>query len=332
MSRKLSLLSLVAVLQVGLTACDSTVVRNCPVIGKDPSSNIYNLDYKLIIPADCPVPLASPGTEKKYAAAKIYDYGTVDFRYATVKIKNSKGETVADEATVFLGIIAEVGDEYVAATGAKTFSDYDRGVFRVWSEDASKTAYGETKLTYQESSLTTSVSGTRIPEPNTTHTWYAPTSGGYPAYSYQWYRDGNPVGTGSSYTGNAGTTNFDLRVEVTDQTWSTRAAVLAPKVGGVAVTVDGPTLVYASQNGGTWNAYPQGGTGQYTLEWYLDDIYVGSGTSWSGYTGEGGHSLQVKLTDSAGAFDNTSIFVRGLGSGDGSCDPVPPELTCSTEG
>jgi hypothetical protein len=323
MPRKLLLLSLVAALQVGLSACGS-VVRNCPVIGKDPSSNVYNLDYKLIIPADCPVPLASPGTEKKFAAAKIYDYGARDFNYANVKISNSKGETVAHEATVFAGIIAEVGDEYVAATGTKTYDDYDRGFFRVYSTSNTKTAFGETKLTYQQTTLKTAVSGTTIPAPNTTHTWYAPTSGGYPGYSYQWYRDGNPVGNGSSYTGNAGTTNFDLRVEVTDQTWSTRAAVLALKVGGVAVTVSGPTLVYASQNGGTWNAIAQGGTGQYTLDWYLDDVYVGSGVSWTGYTGAGGHILEVRLTDVAGAFDNTSIFVEGLGSGDGTCDPRAP--------
>ncbi|MBW3654875.1 MAG: hypothetical protein KY444_02120 [Gemmatimonadetes bacterium] len=48
----------------GLVGCTPTV-RNCPIIAKSPSSNIYDLDYKLLIPADCPIPLASPGTENE---------------------------------------------------------------------------------------------------------------------------------------------------------------------------------------------------------------------------------------------------------------------------
>lgn len=326
MTRKLILLLAVA-LQSSLAACGD-VIRNCPVIGKDPSSNIYNLDYRLIIPADCPVPLANPGNEKKYAAAKLFDLGEVDFYYASVKVKNSKGETVANDATLFFGTIAEPSDEYIAATGRKTFDDYDVGIFRAWSQDSRKSAYGETKLTYQESSLATKLTGTMIPSPSTTHTWDAPTSGGTPGYMYQWYRDGNPVGNGSSYTGDAGTTDFDLRVEVTDQTWSTKAAVLAVDVGGVAASIDGPTLVYASQGGGNWTANGLGGTGSYTFDWYLDEQWVGTGQAWSGYTGEGGHNLQVQIRDAAGAFDSHSIFVTGIGSGDGTCDPVPPAVTC----
>ncbi|HEY7767322.1 hypothetical protein [Longimicrobium sp.] len=326
MTRKLILLLAVA-LQSSLAAC-TPVIRNCPVIGKDPLSNVYHLDYQLIIPADCPVPLASPGTEKKYAAARVYDLGDVDFFEATVTIKNSKGETLAEDASFFFGGIAEPSDEYIAATGKKTFDDYDVGTFRAFSSDFSKTAYGQTKLTYQQSSLATKLTGTVIPSPNTTHTWYAPTSGGTPGYMYQWYRDGSPVGNGSSYTGNAGTTDFDLRVEVTDQTWSTRAAVLAADVGGVQALMDGPTLVYSSQNGGSWTASGLGGTGSYTFNWYLDGQWVGSGAVWSGYTGESGHNLQVQMRDGAGAFDSESVFVTGIGSGDGTCEPVPPAVTC----
>lgn len=327
MTRKLILIAALAGLQAGVSACEE-VIRNCPVIGKDPVSNIYHLDYELIVPADCPVPLAAPGTEKKFLAARIYDYGEADFKYASVKVRNSRGETVAHKTTQFFGIIAEPGDEYIAATGEKTVDDYDRGMFEAWSWDYTKSAYGETKITYQESSLTTNLTGSRIPQPNTEHTWHAPTSGGYPAYMYQWYRDENPVGNGSSYTASSGTTNFDLRVEVTDQTWSTRAAVLAARVGGVEVSISGPALVYYSEGGGEWTATGNGGTGAYTFEWYVDEEWVGSGPVWSGYPGEYGHALQVQMRDSAGAFESHSVFVEGIGSGTGSCDPVPPELVC----
>lgn len=323
------LLTLLALLplQALLTACDESYVRNCPVIGKDPSSNYYNLDYELLIPADCPVPLANPGTEKKYAAARILDLGTIDFTYASVKVKNSKGETVADDAVNFFGGIAEPGEEYVAATGTKTFSDHDVGIFRAWNISSSKTAYGETKLTYQQSSLSTRLSGTRIPAPNTSQTWTAPTTGGTPAYAYQWYRDGVAVGTGSSYTTNVGTTDFDLRVEVTDQTWSTRAGVLDVDVGGVGAAIAGTSQTYAATGGDTWTATGQGGTGSYTFQWYLADTLLGTGSSWSGYPGDGNHALQVRVTDSAGATASAYKLVRGIPD-NGGCIPPPGQRTC----
>lgn len=303
-------------------------IRNCPVIGHDSGADQYGLEYKLVVPADCPVPLAQPGVDKKRAGARLTDLGTVDFAWLLTTVKNSNGQKVADRIDAFLGPFAESSVEYVAATGTKQFSDYDDAKFFAYSAAGDKHANGTTRISYEQSSLATRLTGNTIPSPNTTHTWNAPTSGGTPGYMYQWYRDGNPVGNGSSYTGDAGTINFDLRVEVTDQTWSTRAAVLMADVGGVLATIDGPTTVYASQGGGTWTASGTGGTGSYTFDWYLDDQWAGSGSSWSGYPGEGPHTLQVRLSDSSGKFTSESAFVNGVGSGDGTCDPVPPQLTC----
>lgn len=314
-------------LHTGLSACDP-YIRNCPVVGKSPSSNLYNLEYELLIPADCPIPLASPGLETKYAAARLADLGVSDFNYAIVKVKNSKGETIADDATVFLGGIAEPAEEYVAATGTKRFDDYDVGIFRAWNAAGTKAAAGETRLTYQQSSLATRLAGTRIPQVNSSQTWTAPSSGGYPAYSYRWYRDGQLVSTASSYSTTVGSSDFDLRVEVTDQTWSTRAAVLDVDVGGVAVTIRGPSEVYPSR-GGSWTASGQGGTGAYSFEWYLDDVLIGTSSSWSGYPGDGRSALQVRMRDSAGAFTSLSKLVHGLpDSEEDECVPIPGARAC----
>jgi hypothetical protein len=145
---------------------------------------------------------------------------------------------------------------------------------------------------------------------------------------YQWYRDGTPVGNGSSYTATVGSTDFDLRVEVTDQTWSTVAAVFMVVPGGVEAAISGPSLVYSSAGGGTWTATGRGGTGAYTFTWYIDDVAVGTGPSLTTYPGEDAHTVRVDMTDSAGAFDSHSFRVTGVGRGDGTCEPVFPAVTC----
>lgn len=320
-----------AAVMTAMTGCDP-YIRNCPVIGKSPSSNIYHLDYELLIPADCPVPLASPGTEQKYAAARVWDFQAVDMRYAGVEVKNSQGTRKARELTLFVGtpgvMLAEPKALYTAATGTQTFSDHDVGIFRAFSESGDKSADGRTRLTYQQASLATSLVGEEIPQPNTSHTWTAPVSGGYPGFSYQWYRNGSPVGTGSSYTGSAGGAPFSLRVEVTDQTWSMVAAVLAVDVGGIRTAISGPTNVWASQGGGTWTASAQGGTGPYNYTWYLDGALFGYGPTITTYTGENMHDLEVQVTDSAGAFHSDVLTVHGIGSGTGGCEPLPPAVAC----
>jgi hypothetical protein len=297
----------------GLGGCGQQTVRNCPIIGADPSSNVYKIDYELLIPADCPIPLASPGTEVKYAAARLTDLDGVDMQAARIDVTNSKGASVGSQVTPFVGVgtgvaLAEVRAEYVAGTGTRSFSDYDMASFRAWHPGTGKTAKGQTRLTYQQTNLSTSVSGERVPLPNSSHTWNAPAAGGYPGYSYQWYQNDVPVGTGSSYTATTGSTDFNLRVEVTDQTWSTVAAVLAVNVGGVEAALAGPKLLNEGERG-TWTASARGGTGTYTYSWYYDEQLVGSGTSYSRTPTAGTHEVRVQVRDGAGEQHGRSMYV-----------------------
>jgi hypothetical protein len=296
-----------------LSGCGETEVEGCPIISASPNSNIYYLDYELVIPAKCPIPLASPGTEKKYAAAEIWDFNGSDMTWATVEVHNSAGRRVATETVPFLVTTsagyAEPRAEYVAATGGKTFNDHDIATFRAFNLTTGAAANGKTKLTYQRSSLSTRLAGEPVPLPNTTHTWSAPVSGGYPGFMYNWYRDGSHVGNGSSYSAAVGTTDFNLRVEVTDQTWSTVAAVLVVDVGGVEPSITGPSTVYEG-DGSEWTASARGGTGVYTFNWYVDDVWVESGPVFDGSVGAGSHVLRVDAQDTAGEYGTESKPVR----------------------
>lgn len=49
-----------------------------------------------------------------------------------------------------------------------------------------------------------------------THTWTADVAGGTDPYTYEWYRDGQLVSTLGSYTGTAGSSDFDLELDVED--------------------------------------------------------------------------------------------------------------------
>ncbi|HEX8454803.1 MAG TPA: hypothetical protein VF647_22185 [Longimicrobium sp.] len=306
-------------------------IANCAV--SQENAGLYELEFELVIPAECPVPLANPGIEKKYAAAKIWDRGTEDMYYASVKVRNSAGKEVESELTIFLrdfvgNRYAVPRAEFVAASGAGTFTDTDLVTFHASSQTGNKLAQGRTTLRYRQTTLSTRLVGEKIPPPNTTQTWSAPVTGGYPGFTYAWYRDGMLVGSSPTYTGTVGTGDSNLRVEVTDQTWSTVAAVLSLNVGGIEATIDGPTVVYASQGAQTWSATARGGTGTYTFDWYLDDIYAGSGITWSSYPGENWHRLEVRAQDSAGEFDAHALNVHGFGDNDPGCQPVPPQLTC----
>jgi hypothetical protein len=302
-----------ALLVAALTGCGESYVKNCPMIGANPSSNLYNLDYELVIPSECPIPLASPGTETKYAAAKIWDLGGSDMTQAAVEVKNSAGKRVANETVPFLVTtgagFAEPRTSYTAATGRRTFSDHDTATFKASNIATGKSANGKTKLYYQQTSLSTRLAGESVPQPNTAHTWTAPVSGGYPAFMYNWYRDGTHVGTGSSYTGIVGTGDFNLRVEVTDQTWSTVAAVLAVNVGGVEAIITGPGVVKEGDSA-QWIASARGGTGSYTYDWYLDDYLVASGPVFNSSLDAGSHILRVHAQDTAGEVGTKSSAIR----------------------
>lgn len=297
----------------GLTGCGHSHVENCPIIDASPSSNVYHLDYELVIPAKCPIPLASPGSETKYAAARIWDLSGSDMNFAKVEVTNSAGARVALQVSPFLVAsgagYAEPRAEYVAATGKKTFSDYDMATFTALHTTTGVSAKGKTKLTYQQTTLSTRLAGEPIPLPNTTHTWTAPVSGGYPGFLYNWYRDGTHVGSNSSYSTTVGTQDFDLRVEVTDQTWSMVAAVLAVDVGGVEASITGPSVVYEG-DGSEWVASARGGTGSYTYSWYVNDYLVDGGPVFGGYLDAGSHVLRVQVQDTAGEVGTLTRTVK----------------------
>jgi hypothetical protein len=191
------------------------------------------------------------------------------------------------------------------------------------------------RITYRASAMSANViAGTRIPLAGATGTWMAGATGGVRPYRFQWYRDGNPVGTDSAYTAVAGASDFELRAEITDAGGNTRTAAALIDVDGVKAAVAGPSSVHAAE-GGSWSASGQGGYPPYTFDWYaLDDNlaeqWVGSGEAWEGYPGDGGRQLRVRMTDSRGTTDNAMMPVRGFGGGSEACQPVPPQITCSS--
>jgi hypothetical protein len=293
----------------------------------------------------CPIAIVQPG-ERVYGGTTMYDYSPVSnevkfARKARLKFINSVNvdkfnsefrhayfDTYVREYELF--------GYYPAATGRGTLNDHDFMSIRVIDTcclDRSA-AYAELKLDYGgDANFRFSIAGSEIPLANSSHTWTVSSpSGGHP-HSYTWSRGSTPVGSGSSYTGNAGGSDFAFRVDGTDAYGRTAASVMHVDVDGVRTTLSGPTLVYASQNGGTWTAMATGGYPPYSYEWFIDDVSMGIGSNtWDGYTGEHNHTLRVRLRDALGAVHDARLDVQGLGRGDGSCDPVPPQLTCSVDG
>jgi hypothetical protein len=73
--------------------------------------------------------------------------------------------------------------------------------------------------------LTSSISGNSYPQAYTYETWYAGAANGTGPYSYSWYRDGNFVGTGNTYSDYVDTA-FQLQVTVTDAAGATATSGL----------------------------------------------------------------------------------------------------------
>jgi hypothetical protein len=327
--------------------CRDITIRNCQRVG-GVDQNLWDLDYSFQIPSNCPVPLGGVG-EWKDAGAEIIDNAPFDFRFAEVYVRSSDGSprayginTFSELATYAYSLVAT---GYSAAQGCNcvTFPSntadgallpsrfFDYGTFNATNFSGSLEAWSEIEISYSKSSMILAVSGPDVPLGNATGTWNAPTSGGSEPYTYQWYRNGELVGTASSYTTNVGSDGFGLRVWATDQTQSTRWADYWVDVDGVRVAVTGPSTVYASQNGGTWTASGRGGYQPYTFDWFIEDSdgnseYVGSGQSWSGYPGAGSRRVRARLTDSHGALHDSFELVTGIG--DEQCQPQPPAVTC----
>jgi hypothetical protein len=338
-----------AVLSAACDTLSTNDTQGCPVESHSPSDS-YQLSYRLTSPEPCPATL-SDRAQLKEAAARIVDHGAIDVYGASIEVDSRVGTLVGYEITDFFHDAA-TGDwsatpavRYRAGTALpqspmsltpeQINQEYDRGIFEAWRDrpEMPGNPQGTVRITYRASGMYANViAGTRVPLRNVTESWQASAGGGVAPYSYAWYRDGVLVGSNATYTANAGISDFELRAEITDAGGNKRTAVALIDVDGIATSVQGPTSVYAP-DGGTWQAVSEGGYAPYAVDWFVSDdggmgTWVGSGATWTGYPGEGRHSLRVRVTDAHGTTSIASLDVAGLGGGDGGCQPTPPALTC----
>lgn len=321
-------------------ACDAPTpeqTQNC-TLEEHSTSNQYQLNYQLLLPHPCPAPLAFIG-ELKDAAGKIKDEGAINFSFSEIKVYNSNNtrdwENVS-RFTVENGINTssprvqyQAGTAATAATSPLPNSVTDFGRFTAFNSGGytrTDNPYGVVRIGYRNSPVSASIGGEDVPPANTSQTWNANPSGGSIPYSYTWYRDGIAVGTGSSYTTNVGASSFGLKLIALDASGIQGAAVMAVDVNGVRASLGGPDMSWYSQGGATWSVSGRGGSAPYSYEWFVDDLLVGSGTSWTGYPGVGEHTLHVQMTDAGGAKHSAAMQVQGLG--DEGCAPPFPYRTC----
>lgn len=75
---------------------------------------------------------------------------------------------------------------------------------------------------------------------NSRATWTAGIQGGTAPFTYQWYRDGYPAGTGSSHTEHIDErVDFKLRLEIRDSTGKTAIGERSIRVGERSCTSSG---------------------------------------------------------------------------------------------
>jgi hypothetical protein len=171
-----------------------------------------------------------------------------------------------------------------------------------------------------------------LPLRNTAASWTCTGSGGAAPYTYRWYRNGQLVSQTSSYATTVDTADFGLRAEATDANGVVGYLDMLVDVDGIRGTISGPNIVYYSQGGGTWTASGRGGANSYVFDWYTwDDMsttwqWVGSGSSWTGYPGEGNTEVLLKTTNGTPEHNDIARPVTGIGNE--SCAPVPPAVTC----
>jgi hypothetical protein len=90
-------------------------------------------------------------------------------------------------------------------------------VYDAWMSDLEQIEKDLGKLIVYDSKPDAEIWGPdQVPENVSTCEWTANVTGGTTPYSYQWKRDGQLVGTSSSYSGDTGTADFQLEVTVTD--------------------------------------------------------------------------------------------------------------------
>lgn len=331
-----------------VSACGGApTIRDC-ALDEVISDNGHNLSYSAVMPSDCPVPLGAIG-EQKFIGANIIDSGDDDYSLATTIVRNSAGVEKGSDLVAFIltpsgSKRAQPRADYPAATGYSGSIENgvnlpdaarDRGTFTAILNNLQTGAAGRVTVNYVGTNVMATISGPDVPLSGASATWTGSGSGGSGPYSYAWYRNGSLVSTASSYgVSNVGSSEFGLRLQVTDQTASTRWTDYWVDVDGVRATVGGPTLVYYSEGNATWTATIRGGYSSYAVNWYWDNgsgpSYAGSGTSLTSYPPSAGSwSLYATVTDSQGtATTSTSLYFMAIGDGNGGCTPIPPQITC----
>jgi len=329
-----------------LIACGEPTVRGCAVTETNGSLN--SLQTQMILPSDCPVSLSHIG-EVKFTGAKVLDPNQ-HMRAGQAKVWNSAGniQMIAPaeyQEDVFSGWSVIMEAYYPAATAFNSYwpnygeqlsgSANDYGQFSSGPSAGWWEASATVQITYKRSAAVASISGPDVPLSNTSGTWTGGASGGSAPYSYAWYRNGQLVSNSSTYSAPTGTSEFGLRLEVTDQTWSIATRDYWVDEDGVRATLSGPRTAYSSQGGATWTATGRGGYTPYRFHWYWEaadgsTIDLGEGSTYSGYPGEGDGMLYVTMTDAHGRTSGQYLNVLGIGNPyeSGGCEPVPPAFTC----
>ncbi len=311
-------------------ACGDLTVHGCRI---DNSSNsLYSLQAHLIIPTECPVSLGIIH-ESKYLGAYVTDPNAV-MQYGQLLITNASetlvGQTLAPyQSDLFNGWSATIEIAYPTATGYQgypppagtplTGDANDYGLFESGPEFANWIAYAEIAVNYKMGLARLALEGPDLPLTNATATWTGDASAGSPPYSYAWYRNGQLVGSSQTYTASVGSTSFGLRLEVTDQAWSTSTRDVYVDVDGVRGTLIGPGQVDYGQVG-VWTVSARGGYAPYSIHWYYENALgtttdLGTAASYTGYPGQGTGTLLIEIQDSHGRTDTAALQVVGRAEG-----------------
>jgi hypothetical protein len=260
----------------------------------------------------CPVRIVRPTerviTSGNVVGVKDYDGDAQPTEQAVLQVWNSANYGLAADIfrfrrTYIDEIEATLVLEYDAATALRSFNDTDRLrlVIRDWC-CAAPTFRAEVELEvnyFPDGLPRVAVEGTEIPLRSTTQTWEAVSINGGRPHQYQWYRNATWVASGASYTAATGTTDFVLRVDMTDAYGRTASGSMNVDVDGIRATIRGPTQLVSEA--GFWTASATGGYPPYSFTWYKDGIQVGQGSSYSALLPAGSVvSLAVKAQDSRG--------------------------------
>jgi hypothetical protein len=122
----------------------------------------------------------------------------------------------------------EIGEARVPSCWQKTGG----AGFNLYMSDAGHPGNGQVSLDFRFGQrnpvcpLSVVINGPTFVYAGSVETWTAVPANGTAPYSYQWYFNGSPVGTGQDYTGDTGGVDFELSVTVTDAVGATASDLI----------------------------------------------------------------------------------------------------------